>query len=150
MLQAAVVAQLRVLGSAHPDTRATVKSLESVRSAMRAKPTVAHTAGYLFITRRPSCNDLGQLLGLRALYLTECRNLAPSRRRVAEGPAASEMGGDGGSSDLRRPGRDRRAAPAALCHSATSVRQVLKELSLRIIEFSISDGLVQSLPDRAS
>jgi hypothetical protein len=75
MLQAAVVAQLRVLGSAHPDTRATVKSLESVRSAMRAKPTVAHTGGYLFIKRRPSCNDLGQLVGLRARRMTQLKSL---------------------------------------------------------------------------
>jgi hypothetical protein len=37
MLQAALVAKRRVLGSAHPDTLATAKSLECVRSAMHAK-----------------------------------------------------------------------------------------------------------------
>ena len=37
MLQAALAAQRRVLGSAHPDTLATVESLEFVRSRMRAK-----------------------------------------------------------------------------------------------------------------
>jgi hypothetical protein len=36
MLKAVLAARRRVLGSAHPDTLATVKSLESVRSAMRA------------------------------------------------------------------------------------------------------------------
>ena len=37
MLQAALAARRRVLGSAHPNTLATAKSLESVRSKMRAK-----------------------------------------------------------------------------------------------------------------
>ena len=37
MLQAVLAARRRVLGSAHPDTLATVESLESVRSEMRAK-----------------------------------------------------------------------------------------------------------------
>ncbi len=40
MLQASLAAQQRVLGSAHPDTLATARSLESVRSDMRAsRPT---------------------------------------------------------------------------------------------------------------
>ena len=40
MLQAALAARRRVLGSAHPDTLAAVESLESVRSEMRAtQPT---------------------------------------------------------------------------------------------------------------
>jgi hypothetical protein len=37
MLQAALAAQQRVLGSAHPDTLAFAESLQSVRAAMRAK-----------------------------------------------------------------------------------------------------------------
>ena len=37
MLHAALAAQRRVLGSAHPDTLATAESLEVVRSEMRAK-----------------------------------------------------------------------------------------------------------------
>jgi hypothetical protein len=40
MLQAALAARRRILGSAHPDTLASVESLESVRSIMRAtQPT---------------------------------------------------------------------------------------------------------------
>jgi hypothetical protein len=37
MLQAALVARQRVLGSAHTDTLATAEDLESVLSKMRAK-----------------------------------------------------------------------------------------------------------------
>ena len=40
MLRAALAAQRRVLGSAHPDTLATAKTLESVRSEMRAKQPI--------------------------------------------------------------------------------------------------------------
>ena len=106
MLQAALAAQWRVLGSAHPNTLATAETLESVRSEMRTKQPSKHGVKAAARKERAAASPLSPM----ALAKAEARAAAAESELLAmleleEAEAGGASGSDKGKAKVKAKGK---------------------------------------------